>query len=250
MSTRSVILIVLACVGTFVLTVLITGTLLFSAVQSAKGAARRSQCTNNLKQIALAMYCYYDQYQVFPPAYTVDKNRKPLHSWRVLLLPYLENAELYERIRRDEPWNSEYNKQFHHVNLPVFQCPSNGQVEPGFNCHYSVVVGKKTPFEGSKPFTFNAIADGLSNTVMCVERRDPVCWMDPSSELTYEEVLENGINPNPSEGLGSFHRSGSNGSGGVNTAFCDGSCRFIPETIDRQILKSILTKDGNESGLQ
>ncbi|MDR1958101.1 MAG: DUF1559 domain-containing protein [Planctomycetaceae bacterium] len=216
--------------------------LLLPAVQAAREAARRMQCSNNLKQIALSMHNFHDARQTFPPAYTVDKDGKPLHSWRVLILPFIEQQALYEQIRLEEPWDSEHNKQFHNVNIPAFQCPSNGQAGPGLNCHYSVVVGKETPFEGSKQLTFGAITDGTSNTVMCVERRDPVCWMDPTSELTYEEVLESGINRSP-EGIGSFH------TGGLNVVFCDGAVRFLPETVDLEILKAILTKAGGESAM-
>ena len=70
--------------------------LLLPAVQAARESARRMQCSNNLKQVALAMHNYHDTYQSFPPAYTVDADGNKLHSWRTLLLPYIEQAALYD----------------------------------------------------------------------------------------------------------------------------------------------------------
>ena len=72
--------------------------LLVPATRSAGPAARRAQCVNNLKQIALALSQYEQTYQALPPAYTVDAKGKPLHSWRTLILPFLEQSELYKKI--------------------------------------------------------------------------------------------------------------------------------------------------------
>ena len=80
--------------------------LLLPAVQSARGAARRSVSMNNLKQITLAMHGYHDVHKTFPPAYTTDAAGKPLLSWRVHILPYIERQDLYEQFHLDEPWDS------------------------------------------------------------------------------------------------------------------------------------------------
>jgi prepilin-type processing-associated H-X9-DG protein len=212
--------------------------LLLPAVQAAREAARRMQCSNNLKQIGLAMHTYYDVRQSLPPAYTVDKDGKPLHSWRVLILPYMEQTALYERIRLNEPWDSPYNSQFHDVMIPTFQCPSNSFVAPGANCCYTVVLGEHTAFPGAKPIGFAEVTDGLSNTILVAERLKPICWMDPTSELVLEEILdlECGINED-FEYLGSYH------TGGINVVFGDGSVQFISETIDLETLKSMFIRD-------
>src|SRR5258708_3361414 len=63
--------------------------LLLPAPRSARPAARRAQCNNNLKQIALALQNYEQAHKALPPAYTVDAEGRPLHSWRTLILPYL-----------------------------------------------------------------------------------------------------------------------------------------------------------------
>jgi len=93
---------------------------LLPAFYTAREAARRMTCSSMLKQITLAFHNYHDAHHSFPPAYTVDANCKPLHSWRVLILPYLEKNDLYSKIRLYEPWDSEYNSQFHDQNEPVF----------------------------------------------------------------------------------------------------------------------------------
>src|SRR5271166_372859 len=84
--------------------------LLLPAVQAAREAARRAQCTNNLKQIALAMHNYASANNCFPPAATYTRDGKPLLSWRVLILPYLEQASLYNQFHLDEAWDSPNNK--------------------------------------------------------------------------------------------------------------------------------------------
>ncbi|HEY4260168.1 MAG TPA: DUF1559 domain-containing protein, partial [Schlesneria sp.] len=68
-------------------------------------AARRTQCKNNLKLIGLALYNYHDLYGAFPPAYTVDRHGKQLHSWRTLILPFLDQMPLYQKIDLSKPWD-------------------------------------------------------------------------------------------------------------------------------------------------
>jgi len=214
--------------------------LLLPAVQAAREAARRMQCSNNMKQLGLAMHNYHDVNKTFPPAYTVDKNGKPLHSWRVLLLPYLEQTALYEQIRLDEPWDSEYNSQFHDVVIPTFQCLSNHYAMPGANCCYTAVIGENTVFTGSKGINLGAITDGTSNTIMFAECQTPFCWMDPTQDLKLEDILEQGGINQDYEGLGSYH------TGGINATFCDGSVQFLSQTIDLETLINLFIRnDGN-----
>jgi len=223
--------------------------LLLPAVPSAREAARRMSCTNNLKQISLAFHTYHDAYHCFPPAYTVGENGKPLHSWRVLILPYIEQGTLYEQIRLDEPWDSEYNRKFHDVSIYGFCCPSAGLHErirremPNLiidgNCYYSIVVGPEAIFHGSKAVPMGSISDGTSNTILVVERLLPVCWMDPNSEISFDVACK-GINSNI-YGIGSAH------TGGANAAAADGSVQFISDTIKPETLRAYLTKAGGES---
>ena len=84
---------------------------------------RGGQCINNLKQIGLAMHNYHARHKTFPPAYTVDKDGKPLLSWRVLILPYLEQDALYKEFHLDEPWDSEHNRALIDRMPTTYLCP-------------------------------------------------------------------------------------------------------------------------------
>ena len=224
--------------------------LLLPARPAARESARRMQCSNNMKDIALAFHHYHNEHGHFPPAYSVDEEGNPLHSWRVLILPYMEQKALYEKIRLDEPWDSEHNKQFHLLappdgvqrsnvtTLSIFQCPScprDSQASGGST--YSIAYGTETPFTGSEPKRNGDITRKLSDTIFLVERRTPVNWMDPSREITFETACK-GINVD-AMGISSYHP------GGVNTAFGDGSIGFISDTIDNKKLRATLVIDTN-----
>jgi competence protein ComGC len=217
---------------------------LFSIPKSSK-STRQMQCSNHMKKIGLACQCYADDHDYhFPPAYTVDEEGKPLHSWRVLILPYIEQRELYEKIRLDEPWDSEYNRQFHAEAPAIFRCPGNPRSAGGFQCPmclyehvsilggscYSVVCGAEAAFFGSQT---RPRSKALSQTIFLVERREPVNWMDPSNEITFDTACK-GINVD-AKGIGSYHPVG------VCTALGDGSNRFILNTIDSETLRTMLT---------
>ena len=221
------------------------------AVATAHDAARQMQCSGQTKQLTLAFHTYHDDHGSFPPAYTVDENGKPLHSWRVLILPYIEQRELYDKIRLDEPWDSEYNRQFHDVQLRNYQCPLNSRrnrsalrvrniflKNPDLfrtaNCDYSVIVGEETLFSGSEMVKFEDIAD-KSNTILVVERMVPICWMDPNNEIRFD-IARMGDNKHPF-GIGSEHRDG------ANVSFADGTVRHISKGEDIQPLLMKSTRD-------
>src|SRR5438477_2970944 len=98
--------------------------LLLPAVQSAREAARRAQCVHNLKQIGLAMHNYRSANDAFPMPAITDKNGKPLLSWRVAILPFIEQGELYNKFHTDEPWDSPHNKALLKEMPPTYLCPS------------------------------------------------------------------------------------------------------------------------------
>ena len=226
--------------------------LLHPAVQTAREAVRRMQCSNNEKEMVLVLHNYYAANGAFPPLCTVDEKGKPLHSWRVLILPYMEQSALYEQIRLDEPWNSDHNQQFHSQMPLIYQCPSN----PSKGCTYSATTGNIAVFPGEAllgrggfvPATtaekatglnFGDYEDGLSNTIAIVEVKEPFNWMDPTADITLEELV-NGINTANGR-VGSFHP------GGCNVGLFDATVRFISETIDKTILRAMGTIDGGES---
>ena len=124
-----------------------------------------------LKQLGLALLNYGDRYQELPAVYTVDEAGRPLHSWRVAILPFLAEHELYKQIRLDEPWDSEWNSQFHDQMPAIFACPTSvvaRQTDAKTprtlkETTYSVVVGDETAFPGAgKQRKWEDFADGLA----------------------------------------------------------------------------------------
>jgi len=215
--------------------------LLLPAVQAAREAARRTQCSNNLKQLALAMHNYHDAYGCFPPAYVADENGRPMHSWRVLLLPYLEQQALYERYHFDEPWDSPANLALAQTVIETFRCPSDA-VGSGPETNYVMITGPGTLYDGDEPTSFRKITDGTSNTIMIVEvAGSGINWLEPR-DLDVQQ-LPSQINAPGGQGIQSSHP------GGANVAFCDGSVRFLSETIDPRTLQNLITiDDGNPVG--
>jgi len=220
--------------GTLCLFVMV---LCLPALSAYREAAKRMLCGNNMRQMIEAFHHYHHVHGRFPPVYSVDKDGQPLHSWRVLILPYYrpgfrtesEYQGLYDQIRLDEPWDSEHNRQFHAEALRIFQCPSYSHPRdvipaPG-GTFYSAIYGKESTRSGSQIFL--------------VERRTPVNWMDPSREIPFATAIK-GINVD-AMGISSYH------SGGINVALGDGSVRFITDTIDHETLRALLTVDSKDS---
>ena len=85
--------------------------LLLPAVQRSTGGGFRPRCQNNLKQIGLSLHNYHEEYGSIPPAYVIDQDGRPLYSWRVLILPFVDQAPLYNKLHLDEPWDSPHNRQ-------------------------------------------------------------------------------------------------------------------------------------------
>ncbi|MDR1478192.1 MAG: DUF1559 domain-containing protein, partial [Planctomycetaceae bacterium] len=172
-------------------------------IDIAVATQKKLVCSNNLRKMTLAIHNYYDANMKLPLAFSVDKNGKPLHSWRVMLLPYLECYELYKSIRLDEAWDSEHNKQFHNKMPDIFKCPSCTKGNPKSDTVYCIVTGDKAfGRTNGKNISFEKIEDGTSNTIVIVERQTPVCWMSPE-DVTFDDAVK-GINKIPN-GIGSEH---------------------------------------------
>jgi hypothetical protein len=223
--------------------------MLLPATQKVREAANRMKSQNNLKQIALAFHNYHDVYGRFPPAVVYSQDGRPLYSWRVLLLPYLEQDALYRQFKLDEPWDSPHNRPLSQMILQVYQDPSM-HMPPG-HTSYLAIRGKGSLFEsnpqnGLEPMretkgAFAAkpqlkmadVVDGLSNTIMVVEAGKTVPWAAPD-DLEYEQ---NGPLPQFAT-----HRAG-----GFNAALGDGSVRVIMRTTPDPTLRAIITRNGGEA---
>lgn len=171
--------------------------LLMPAMTGGPGPSRRSQCKNNLKQIGLALHNYHDVYGSLPPAITYGPDGKPWHSWRTLILPYIEEQELYERYRFDEPWNGPHNRRLAEEvgSLPFFHCDADEHAATG-ETSYVAVTGDGTlwPRDGVGRID----TDEHSRTILVAEVSDSgVHWMEPRDlpfdKMTFEIGAEKGV---------------------------------------------------------
>jgi hypothetical protein len=210
----------------------------------AEDAEKRSR--SNLKEIGAAFHNYHDVFGHFP-ASTRDKNDKPLLSWRVEILPYVEAADLYNEFRLDEPWNSAHNRRLVARMPAVFRASGVDEQE---KTTYLVPVGPKALFPRDKSdprkphevprLTINGeprslvlgvsladVRDGASNTILVLEAepKRAVVWTQPDD---FEFDAEK-----PRAGLEGMFK------GGFHSLFVDGSVHLIPLSTEDTVLRSL-----------
>jgi prepilin-type processing-associated H-X9-DG protein len=204
--------------------------LLPPAVQRIREAANRLSDTNNLRQIALALLNYHDAHGRFPPAAITDKEGKPLLSWRVAILPFIEQQNLYKQFHLDEPWDSKHNRKLLPLMPKIFQVPG---FEDTTTTHYRVFTGPDAIFDSPKSRSIKEIHDGISNTWTVVETAESTPWTQP------QEPRYAADKPLPE--MGHFF------SGGFNAAFADGQVRFFRKPPPEETMRALITADGGET---
>lgn len=201
-----------------------------------------------LKNIGLAMHTYHDKHGHLPPVAIYDKAGKPLLSWQVLLLPYLEEEELFKRFHLDESWDSPHNIQLLKEMPRIYARPPFDPGNDDYGTIYQVFVGPGSVFEDQKERTLDEIrkADGLGSTVLVIEAAAPVPWTKPQ-DIEYAPDK-----PLPALGRGTGKRKKSGGFEGmsqmVSTLFADGRVRNLPrEPLDEKQLRAMITWNGGET---
>ena len=198
---------------------------------------RRTQSLNNLRQLALASHNYESAYQHFPSGDGPVKKGGPAVSWRVKILPFIEQSNLYEQYNFDEPWDSENNRKLIEQMPVTFLNPASA-AQPGYTVYRGIsgeggIMG--VDGEGnSVPRRIRQIVDGTSNTILFVEAPDKaaVPWTKPDGGLNPEKVKP-------------WHMAGSH-PGGFSACFCDGSTHFIGNSVDEETFKNLMImNDGN-----
>ncbi len=198
------------------------------AITELRQSTVRLTSQNNLKQIGLALHNYHDTFEALPAAAVVDKKGKPQLSWRVLILPYIEQDALYKEFKLDEAWDSDHNKKLIDKMPKVYALP-NKLSKPG-HTHYRVFVGNDAMFDWIQGTKFTQITDGLSNTWMVVEAEEGVPWTKPDDlEFDPKKDLPK---------LGKFFK------GGFNVLYGDGSVRFYKDVP--KSAKAMITRGGGE----
>jgi RNA polymerase sigma factor (sigma-70 family) len=190
-----------------------------------KARAERAPMVEALLKLTLAMRVFAEDKGTLPAAAIVGKDGKALLSWRVALLPYLGEDELYKQFKLDEPWDSPHNKKLLGKMPTVFGDEGNTTV-------YQVFAGKGTPFEGAKGMRLTDIADGLEDTILLAVAAQPVPWTKPA-DLPY-------VAGKPLPKLGGTFKEG------FHVAACSGVVRFIPNDFNERALRALITAAGGE----
>lgn len=211
--------------------------LLAPPIQEVQQAAQRSQRMNQFKQIALAMHVYADSKKhEFPPRASRDAAGKPLLSWRVLILPYLDQKALYDQFHLDEPWDSEHNLKLARSIPSVYVDPDpalSGLAAEG-KTPYVLPIGPGTLHDGAAAKSFRDIKDGTSNTIMLVEvvPDQAVVWTKPAD---WEVDLND-----PWKGVKRADRDW------FAAGYWDGHVQAMGPSTDNAKLKALITNDGGE----
>jgi hypothetical protein len=203
---------------------------LVPSMKAAREAARGAQSSNNMKQLAIVLHSYADAHGHFPPAVVLGRDGKTPHSWRVEVLPYLDQAALYNQYKMDEPWDSENNKKVLLQMPAVFRSPNDN--EKSFHASYVAVTGPETIFCDDRGTKFQQITDGTSNTIMLVEVKGHIPWTKP------EDIVINADKELPM--LGGWAEEN------FLATFADGSVQPIPKNVDEAALRALFTKAGGE----
>jgi prepilin-type processing-associated H-X9-DG protein len=222
--------------------------LLLPAVPSAREAARRMQCSNNLRGIGIEFHNWHEKFKHLPDAITTDEGLPP-RSWRIELLPYLEDSTLYDAYDIEQTWDAPDNEPIARTPVKMLRCPSyrNDQdPQQRYFTAYAVVAGNESAFPDGKGLPFRGILDGTSNTLMVAEAcGHNIVWTQPKDlDLQRDEIAVNGASRTRGRSpsiLSSYHP------GGGQVVFVDGSVRFISESIDTSTLEALTTATGGEA---
>jgi len=244
--------------------------LLLPAVQSAREAARRLQCTSNLKQIGLALHGYHDAYETFPAGGWIVLFNQPLTNnmnigWSASVLPWLEQRPLYDALNLNYPYNDPTNATAGHIVLQVYLCPSeprrsNWNRAPGdsfdyADADYGGMYGPRalvSPTDRNEPprgvmiynrnITLAQITDGSSMTIQIGEAPEAINAMWISGHNVFDQAFA--INARPpvefGEELTSRHP------GGASVLFADGSVHFLKSSTSRVTLSALCTRSLGE----
>ncbi len=214
--------------------------LMMAAPDSALAPRGSSAAENNLKQIGLAIHSYHDV-NGHAPGNSYDKEGKPLLSWRVHILPYIEQQALYNQFKLDEPWDSPNNKILSQTVVRTFQVPGRPAKQPWETYLRTFIAPKDAKPESLRPWLVEGnskgpklteVTDGLSNTIMVAEAADAVPWAKPDDL--------------PFDGMMALPKLGGPG-GTFVTLFGDGSVRtFRRGQIDDVNLRGIISIMGGE----
>ena len=207
--------------------------LLLPAMRPSRESVRRAQCTNNLKQIALGLLKCEEQYGVLPPAHTVDADGRPLHSWRTLILPFIDQPRLYDYIDLTKPWDDPANKVASETVLASYMCPTTF----GTSGHttYLAVLTSGGCFQATEGRKLSDITDPHDSTIMLIEvdAEHSVPWMCPA-----DADLDLVLGLTKSESLAH--------NGRYNVATVNGRVFSVETSVDANKLRAMISIAGGD----
>ena len=180
------------------------------------------------------MLNYHDTYGTLPPHAVYGKDGKPLLSWRVLILPFIEQDTLYKKFRLDEPWDSPHNLALLPEMPKMYGRYDGRSTREPYTTFYQVFVGEGAAFDGPRGMKLSEdFPDGTSNTILMVEAGEAVPWTKPE-DLPYARD-----EPLPSLG-GLFVNT-------IRTALADGSVHFFKRETSEETIRAAITRNGGDS---
>jgi hypothetical protein len=219
---------------------------LIPAVRNAREAANRSTCKGNIFSITHALWVYHEHYGSFPPPFVADADGRPMHSWRVLILPFYDKDEIYKEYRFDEPWDSAHNRKLadrivwdDHSN---FHCPgdvsSSGKRDP-LMTSYLAVIGPGTAWPETGCTKASDVTDGPESTLLLVEvANSGIHWMEPR-DLHVLQMTPT-VNPQAGQGISSPH------GGTAHVSTIAGRHRTLTDSLPAATIRGLLTIRGGE----
>lgn len=232
--------------------------LLLPAVVATRESSRRVTCTNNLRQIGVALQMYHEQHAHFPIGGVEwrpqgNQSKRQL-AWSAFLLPFLEQQAVYDQLDLSLAFDSPENSSAAAVVINVFVCPTSDRgtrlVDGRGPCDYGGIYGERitgpnNPPKGTMLYDQAVrsidIRDGLSNTLMVAE---DTAWPDGqwiNGRNIFDQAFAINASPAFENDIRSHHP------GGANTVFANGTVRFLEETIALPILASLCTRAGGEA---
>ncbi len=244
--------------------------LLLPAVQMAREAAHRAQCTNNLKQIGIALHGYHDVHNTFPSGGWIAVSGQPATQkmntgWSASVLPWLEQRPLFDSLNLSVVYDDPANSTATFTVLQVYLCPSEPRKtywnrSPGdqfdhADADYGGMYGERGlssptvtnnpprgPMVFNQPISLAAIIDGASQTLQVSEAPEAINAMWASGHNVFDQAYP--INARPPSEYG--EELTSQHPGGVNALFADGSVHFLKNQTDRRVVAALCTRDGGE----
>ena len=216
--------------------------LLLPAKSGVSESGRRNGCINFVRQLTVAILVYEMEHGSLPPAFVADETGKPMHSWRVLILPYIEHDDLYGRYDFDEPWDSPANLKLLKECPDIYKCPSR-HLPIGHTC-YAAVVGPETVWTGERGTRLEEIVDGPDKTIALVESPTLIPWTQPS-DLSIDEFM-NSLASGDRNSFGHYIDHPFKHGHAVSAARVDGSTLGIYKGMKAESIRAMLTSAGGE----